>query len=64
MCVCVCGQTGKLTFCQQLLMNEEVGLVPKESRPTIRAGYYKPLTLETMQIAIHALLLTSPFKLI
>lgn len=33
-CVCVCvGRLtveGKLTFCQQLLMNEEVSLVPKE----------------------------------
>lgn len=49
---------GKLTFCQQLLMNEEVGLVPKETRPIIRGDYYKPLTLETMQIAyIH----TSPY---
>lgn len=52
------GKTDELTFCQQLLMNEEVGLVPKEAKPTMRAGYYKALTLKTMQIAIHALLLT------
>lgn len=35
-------------------------MVPKEARVAIRAGYYKPLTLETMQTAVHSLLLTQP----
>lgn len=62
-CVCVCvgrqGKTDKLNFCQQLLMNEEVSLVSKEARPTIRADYYKPLTLYTM-LSTHLSLL-NPF---